>query len=146
VESVADDDEAGERVGPPPAGECIEEQADEHGGGEVAVDHRHPRLGLEHAVAELPTGPAFAPGEREHHEHRCCEPADSEQRVMRPRTCDEHICGLAGDIGGEREKRDPDDPQRAALAAVGHSAQLPDDDERRDDLNQRVEAEARESD
>ena len=41
--------------------ECVQEQPDEHGGGEVAVDHRHPRLGLEDAVAELPTGTAFPP-------------------------------------------------------------------------------------
>ena len=61
---------------------------------------------------------------------------------MWPRACDEHVDGLRGDVGNEHEERDPNDPQRAALAAAGDSAQLPDDHERRDDLNKRVQTEA----
>ena len=45
---------------------------------------------------------------------------------MRPRDRRKHVDGLGGDVGGEHEERDPDDPQRAPFPAAGDSAQLPD--------------------
>src|SRR5437016_2704718 len=48
TESVEDDDEPGERVGPPRAHGRVEGEAHEHGHGEEAVDQGHASFGDEH--------------------------------------------------------------------------------------------------
>lgn len=51
TDAVVDDDQPGNRVGPPPAEGGIEQQAEEDRSGQIGVNKRNPRLRLEGAVA-----------------------------------------------------------------------------------------------
>ena len=81
-EPVVDDDEAGQRVGPPPAGSGIQDQAGEDGGGEESVDEGHPAFGLQHRVAEGSAGSGLAGGQGEHDRGGDGGPGDAEGAVV----------------------------------------------------------------
>lgn len=52
VDRVENDDERGQGVAPPPACEVIEQDTEEDGRGEKAVDERYPALGGQDRVAQ----------------------------------------------------------------------------------------------
>jgi len=51
LQTVVDDDQPRERIGPPPTGEGVQHQPHEDGGGEASVDEGHMRFGHQHGVA-----------------------------------------------------------------------------------------------
>jgi len=48
AQAVADDDQGGERVGPPRTGDRVQREAEQHGGGQQRVDERDAPLGGQH--------------------------------------------------------------------------------------------------
>ena len=122
--------------------ERIQDESDEHAGREQAVDQRDACFGLQHPIAECPPGARLGTREDEHRNDGGGQPGDAEQRMMRSCCNRQDVDGLSADVDGEQSERDSDHTERASLAVAVSARQLPDDDERGDDLDQRVEPEA----
>src|SRR5438105_3288364 len=78
TEAVEDDDESGERVGPPRARGRVEREAHEHRHGKEAVHQGHAPFGDEHRVGECDTNARLSRGESEHDGGGESGPHDSE--------------------------------------------------------------------
>jgi len=76
---VEDQHVSGGRVGPPPVGGRVDEQAKQHGGGEDAVDGRDSSLGAQHRVVQFPAGAGLARRKREHGDRGDAGPGDAER-------------------------------------------------------------------
>jgi hypothetical protein len=108
VESVVDDDEAGEGVGPPPLKCGVGDEADQDGGGKVGVDEGDAGFGLEDAVVQCLAGAGFAGGEREHDGAGDGGPGDPKGGGLGVVGADEGVGGLGGDVDGQRDEGDAD--------------------------------------
>ena len=143
ADCIPDDDESGERVGPPPAEQSIERQADQDRGCEARVEQGDAAFGLQDWVVERPAGGRFTLREDHHHDTGGCGPHDGERGGTGVVRATQYVCRLRGDVDREREERVPDQPKAECLALPGRSGQFPHDDERSPDFDRGVESESR---
>ncbi|MGI8756508.1 MAG: hypothetical protein ACR2MB_11730 [Acidimicrobiales bacterium] len=93
-------------------------------------------------MVKLATGVGLAGREAEHDDARGSEPGDAERRRIGSDAQGERGDGLDGDVDGEQEEREADEAHGTGLVVAGFGAlELPDDDDRRRDLDERVERE-----
>ena len=90
---VASNHEAGNRVGPPPAKDCVAHQAKQHHTRQTGIDHGHARLGHQYGIAQRLTGDGFSSSQGKHH-HRGDRRPDNPQWA-----------GLRYPVAGQRHHR-----------------------------------------
>ncbi|MFE2103999.1 hypothetical protein [Streptomyces sp. NPDC059468] len=96
---VADQDVASGRVCPPPEG-GVEDEAEQDGHGQGAVDQGDLSFGVEDRVVERGGGGSLTAGQGEHHCGGDRGPGDAERRVLRVEAGDQHE-GRYVDVGGQ---------------------------------------------
>src|SRR5581483_431909 len=136
----------GDGIGPPPAERRVEGEAGEENGRQVGAQEGLGRVGDEGVAVEGPSGAALGGGEDWHDDEGCDGDGDAGNGLLRPLGQDEVACRADGDVAGEREERGGDESQRGAFAILRSAAQLPYDDRRGGDLDERVESEDHERD
>src|SRR5205814_1453065 len=112
-------DEGGERVGPPPAGERVRAQPQEERDREVGAELRLCRFLDGGGGVELVAEPPFRVGEQRHRRRGERGQADPDPARGRVIGVDERAQRLDADVGGEQEEADGDQLLRAPLGAAG---------------------------
>lgn len=76
-DGVEDDEERGERIGPPPAERVIEDKSDQNRASEERVDERDTSLGEKDRISQRSSGPGLFGGKRGHHDRGDACPDDA---------------------------------------------------------------------
>src|ERR1035437_7558211 len=143
------DAERDNRVGPPESEGDVQRQAYEHAGGEVGAEHVLGSFAGGGARGELGTDAAPGASEERHDEHAGDRQADPDPADAGTVGIDKGAQRGLGDIGGEQEEADRDEPLGALLGVVGEAplaGEAPDYDDRCEALDRRVKAETEQRD
>ncbi len=138
------DDEAGGRVGPPPAEGCVERESDEQRRGEVGAEQVLSALAASGVRVESASDAGFGVGEERHRDQGDDREADPDRAARGMIAGSERDGRLDGDVCGEEPEGARDELLGASFGVLGvgtAGGEAPEDNDPRERLDQRVGAE-----
>ena len=108
----------GDRVGPRPAEQAVEQQPDQQHRRQVGAQQGLLGVGDRRQRAEFAAGAALRPGQDRHDDQADGGQHDPDGGVLRFADPEQRPDRVDGDVGGQAEERERDDPQRDLLARL----------------------------